>query len=106
MLLDVVTRFKMSPLLVVYDEPESVVLWKDFVEAELRSNVMPPKFIQISSDDDEQKILSVGSKVELLASFVSCRGAVAQLVERPLKGPESRCNSTDMSLNPSPGIRW
>ena len=59
MLLDVVTRFKMSPLLVVYDEPESVVLWKDFVEAELRSNVMPPKFIRISSDDDEQKILSV-----------------------------------------------
>ena len=59
MLLDVVAHYKMSPLLVVYDEPETVVLWKDFVEAEMRSNVLPPKFIRISTDDEEQKILSV-----------------------------------------------
>ena len=63
MLLDVVTRSKMSPLLVVYDEPESVVLWKDFVEAELRSNVVPPKFVRIDPEDEEQKTLSVSGSL-------------------------------------------
>ena len=32
---------------------------------------------------------------------------VAQLVERPFKGPSKRCNSlTDPGSNPSHGIRW
>ena len=35
-----------------------------------------------------------------------CRGAVAQLEERPSKDPRSRCNSFDVSSYPGRGIRW
>ena len=32
-------------------------------------------------------------------------GAVAELIERPSKGPGSRCNTADVSLNPCRGIK-
>ena len=50
---------------------------------------------------DEIKDLQV-----LTNTKASRRGVIAQLVERPSKGPGSRCNSTDVSLNPARGIRW
>ena len=36
----------------------------------------------------------------------TCRGPVAQLVERPSKGHGSRCSSTDVSLVPGYGKSW
>ncbi len=57
MLHDVVDNYKMTPLLIVYEDEEEVVLWKDFVEADMSKNVLPPKFVRISTNDVDEKKL-------------------------------------------------
>jgi hypothetical protein len=57
MLHDVVANYKMSPLIIVYEDEEEVVLWKDFVEADMSKNVLPPKFVRILTNDAEEKKL-------------------------------------------------
>jgi len=57
MLLELVSHMKLTPLLILYDEAESIILWKDFIESELRSNLLPPKFVMIKTEDGERKNL-------------------------------------------------
>ena len=57
MLLELVSHMKLTPLLILYDEAESIILWKDFIESELRSNLLPPKFDMIKTEDGERKNL-------------------------------------------------
>ena len=57
MLHDVVANYKMTPLLIIYEDEEEVVLWKDFVEVDVSTNVLPPKFVRIRTNDVEEKKL-------------------------------------------------
>jgi hypothetical protein len=57
MLHDVVLHFKMNPLLIIYDDEEEIILWKDFIETEMRTNLVPPKFVRIVTTEDQQRNL-------------------------------------------------
>ena len=57
MLHDVVANYKMTPLLIIYEDEEEVFLWKDFVEADMSTNVLPPKFVRIRTNDVDEKKL-------------------------------------------------
>jgi hypothetical protein len=45
----------MSPLVFVYEEEEEILLWRDFVEMEMTTNILPPKFVRIQTGDEEQR---------------------------------------------------
>ena len=55
MLHDVVGHYKMSPLLIVYEEEEEIILWRQFVEMEMSSSISPQKFVRIQTCDEEQR---------------------------------------------------
>ena len=55
MLQDVVSHYKMSPLVIVYGDEEEIILWRDFAETEMTRNILAPKFVRIRTDDEEQR---------------------------------------------------
>jgi len=70
MLLGLVSHMKLNPLLILYDEPESILLWKDFIETELKSNLLPPKFATIKTEDSEHKNLLVNFVTQFSSDWV------------------------------------
>jgi hypothetical protein len=47
----------LSPLSFVYDENDALFLWKDFLEEKAFKQVVPPMFIKILKNEDEQESL-------------------------------------------------
>jgi hypothetical protein len=58
MVVDVVGHFKLHPLLVLYDEEESILSLGNLSDDVSRVHgIVPTKFTRILRDDDEQKTL-------------------------------------------------
>ena len=54
-LIDLMADLKMSSVAILYDEEVDVLLWKRFLEVELRDKIIPPTFSHLPSDLSDNK---------------------------------------------------
>ena len=52
--MEVVSHFKMTPLTILYYEEEDVLAWKEFLEQEITTKVIPPSFTHLPSPQDDE----------------------------------------------------
>ena len=50
--MDVVSHLKLNPLTIFYYEEEDVLVWKEFLEQEIITKVIPPTFQRLPSPRD------------------------------------------------------
>ena len=51
--MDVISELKLNPLAIFYYEEEEILLWKDFLEQETETKVIPPIFQRLPSSSNE-----------------------------------------------------
>ena len=47
--MDIVSQLKLDPLTIFYYEEEDVLIWKEFIEQETTTKVIPPIFLHLPS---------------------------------------------------------
>ena len=51
--MDVISELKLNPLAIFYYDEEEILLWKDFLEQETETKVIPPIFQRLPSPNNE-----------------------------------------------------
>ena len=51
--MDIVSHLKLDPLTIFYYEEEDVLIWKEFIEQQTTTKVIPPTFQQLPTTDNK-----------------------------------------------------